>query len=554
MIPLLLNALKALSLQKQLNSSDAALILKSLLHNQHFQVQSLRRGERLAIFQTVTNIFSYFSMKQLLTCKESAVTFTNNELLLGLIQAVEAEKHPNNLMICFDLCTTAATTLDLAQLGKSINPLLVYCTLLSHQFWTGDELFDVVSCYFPIDFTAPPGKNEITADDLRASLRKFMTSNACFALQGIPLAIEKLTSSIPSARIEAAQLLEQMAVHFPTSCFKPFTLTLWDALQSEIFNPLGTQATQIDQFTKCLTSIVKNLQKDEAIFKEFLKISSTQLDRFIIDESLRFVKPSARAISCFLQGLTQPSPHLQHFLEKYLEVYKKCDSDRKRGIVLQAFDIVLATNPLAAEIESNLSEEILAILLTFCSTTCVCGDVNQNSSTEGIESAFKCLGNLIKFSGTENLIPLRTKSLDAVMLLLLNPKFLDIAKPFAINCVSLLVENSKIEDLSHDIKNIDLLIEHVEKCPNETMIYWQSLVIALCKSRASAQYFSEKCVKWHCDGKEQLVMHMIESLLVLYQRNPAIGRTIETMLVDFLKNRMLASETLRRLIAQVVSC
>lgn len=65
-----------------------------------------------------------------------------------------------------------------------------------------EELFDVVSCYFPISFTPPPDSvHGITRADLGNALQATLTCTACFAPLFVPMLTEKLSSSVRSASL-----------------------------------------------------------------------------------------------------------------------------------------------------------------------------------------------------------------------------------------------------------------------------------------------------------------------------------------------------------------
>ena len=83
-----------------------------------------------------------------------------------------------------------------------------------------EELFDVVSCYFPISFTPPPGNvHGITRDDLANALQTTLTCTSLFAPLFIPMLVEKLSSSLRSAFHISAEICSWAAT---THCPHPF--------------------------------------------------------------------------------------------------------------------------------------------------------------------------------------------------------------------------------------------------------------------------------------------------------------------------------------------
>lgn len=70
-----------------------------------------------------------------------------------------------------------------------------------------EELFDVISCYFPISFSPPPNTvHAITRQDLAAALQDALTCTPLFAPLFIPMLVEKLCSSL---RCPAPSLLSR---------------------------------------------------------------------------------------------------------------------------------------------------------------------------------------------------------------------------------------------------------------------------------------------------------------------------------------------------------
>lgn len=66
--------------------------------------------------------------------------------VLGVISAMDGERDPRNLMFLFDWLPEFFKTIDLVHLTE--------------------DMFEVIACYFPIDFRAPP-----TDPDVRMIVR-----------------------------------------------------------------------------------------------------------------------------------------------------------------------------------------------------------------------------------------------------------------------------------------------------------------------------------------------------------------------------------------------
>lgn len=74
-----------------------------------------------------------------------------------------------------------------------------------------DELFDKVSCYFPINFEPPKDdKYKITPEILQEKLNKCFTATPLFQRLSFPFVLDKLNSSSIDTKFECYSLLKKM--------------------------------------------------------------------------------------------------------------------------------------------------------------------------------------------------------------------------------------------------------------------------------------------------------------------------------------------------------
>ncbi len=107
-------------------------LIKSILREIH--VQSMVQSDRLIIF----NICHFVLCSQIHTEIILNEKF-DTDFVYGFIQAMDGEKDPRNLVICFECIQ-----------------------MICHKFRLGpfvEETFEVFSCYFPIDFTPVNSQN-----------------------------------------------------------------------------------------------------------------------------------------------------------------------------------------------------------------------------------------------------------------------------------------------------------------------------------------------------------------------------------------------------------
>ncbi|XP_065655736.1 MMS19 nucleotide excision repair protein homolog isoform X1 [Hydra vulgaris] len=223
-------------------------LLKSLFAEVH--VQSLVQSDR----KNVYNIFS-----NLLTTKLSVLQSISSEFLLGFIQAMDSESDPRNLLICF------------------ANSKIIIENFDFHLFC--EEFFDVLSCYFPVDFTPPDNDNiSVKKDDLVIGLRSCFVSTKEFAPYAIPLFVEKLSSSLLDAKKDVLITFSECLKLYDSVSVEPFLTELWlcirkDYLLSDDKDVSPLYLNFVHEFVLCLSrsaSFEYLLQLVELLIKDCL--------------------------------------------------------------------------------------------------------------------------------------------------------------------------------------------------------------------------------------------------------------------------------------------
>ncbi|KAL4625999.1 hypothetical protein ACB092_05G064500 [Castanea dentata] len=126
-------------------STDAKAVAESFLQN--LQVQSLGQHDRKLCFELLECLLERYP---------NTVTPMGDELIYGICEAVDSEKDPQCLMLTFHIVEV------LVQLFPD--------TSGPFASFAGD-LFEILSCYFPIHFTHPRGEDlGIKRDDLSRAL------------------------------------------------------------------------------------------------------------------------------------------------------------------------------------------------------------------------------------------------------------------------------------------------------------------------------------------------------------------------------------------------
>jgi DNA repair/transcription protein MET18/MMS19 len=256
---------------KNLNEEHALYIIKTMLRDVH--VQSLVQSDRFIVY----SICDYY------VCNYVPIIIGNKcemDFIYGFIQAMDAEKDPRNLVICFRIIVSIAKNLDL---GNFV-----------------DDMFEVFSCYFPIDFNTPPNETSITKEGLIGLLRSCFASSSKFAKHAIPLLVEKLSSDVDSAKLDSLLTFIECSKTYDINDYKEYIEPLWTNFQQLTMST--TNAVIEDACLKsieCLTvSIAKCMQREGTLLSldNFINkcIDCTLI--YLKDADLKLIWPSAKCL------------------------------------------------------------------------------------------------------------------------------------------------------------------------------------------------------------------------------------------------------------------
>ncbi|PRP88423.1 hypothetical protein PROFUN_03337 [Planoprotostelium fungivorum] len=194
-----------IALMKYHNLSDT--VVQELLRNlfNEVNVQSLSQTNRKVAFELLTLSLNRY---------QTATQELKSDFVFGFIQAMDGEKDPRNLLIVFRLV-----------------PIII--NLFPDYTRFSEELFEVVSCYFPITFK--PKSNDpaaISREDLITSLRNAMTSSPAFASFCLPFLLDKLSSDLKETKLDSLVTLSVAAGAFGNAS-EPFLEQVWSGLRLE---------------------------------------------------------------------------------------------------------------------------------------------------------------------------------------------------------------------------------------------------------------------------------------------------------------------------------
>lgn len=216
----LLGSLALLKREKSVGSvnvEDAKLLAESAL--KHLEVQALAQQDRMVCLEL---------FECLLLQHSSAAADLGSLLADGVCLAIDGEKDPRCLLVAFHI----------VELVVKLFP-----DPKGHMGSLSEEMFSIVSCYFPISFNPAVGdKRGITREDLSTALMHCFASTRLFADFCIPLLLEKLSSSLRTAKRDSLKFLGFCSLHYGVDVLRKHAASIWMALKHELLLFQKTEA------------------------------------------------------------------------------------------------------------------------------------------------------------------------------------------------------------------------------------------------------------------------------------------------------------------------
>ncbi|XP_068637897.1 MMS19 nucleotide excision repair protein homolog isoform X2 [Aristolochia californica] len=192
-------------------NSDARLLAESFLQN--IQVQSLAQYDRKLCFEL---------LECLLDCFADAVIPLADGLIYGICEAIDEEKDPRCLMLTFHLVEKLVH-----RFPNPFDPIGSFAA----------DLFEILGRYFPIYFTHPENNDiEVKREDLSRALMCAFGSSLIFEPYAIPLLLEKLSSSLPLAKLDSLKYLRHCSLHYGADRMMKHANAIWSSLKDIIMS------------------------------------------------------------------------------------------------------------------------------------------------------------------------------------------------------------------------------------------------------------------------------------------------------------------------------
>ncbi|CAO1949082.1 unnamed protein product [Urochloa humidicola] len=192
-------------------TADVKRLVESFLQN--VQVQSLATADRKLCFQILSCILDQYP---------EAVKTMDGEQLYWICEAIDEEKDPECMKLSFHVV-------------EVVMKLFPDPSGLAAQF--ASEFFEILSKYFPVYFTHGAGDDlNATRDDLSTALMHAFCSTPYFEPFAIPLLLDKLSSSLPLAKLESLKYLENCIRFYGADRMVRHASALWFKLKEVIFS------------------------------------------------------------------------------------------------------------------------------------------------------------------------------------------------------------------------------------------------------------------------------------------------------------------------------
>ncbi|XP_050396274.2 MMS19 nucleotide excision repair protein homolog isoform X1 [Patella vulgata] len=238
------------------------------------QNQSLSQVDRRSVYNIINSLLST-KLAELQTMK--------SDFVHGYIQTMDAEKDPRNLILAFQISKTVILNFS----------LVVFV----------EEMFEVISCYFPVSFTPPPDNpHGITKEDLVLSLRACLASTPLFGEYCLPLLLEKLTSDIQSAKIDSLQTLAECASVYGSSALKEYISSFYSCIRKEVVEEDSEQVKYAG--LNALSAIISTLSSDisdiesPSVLKSYIEEILAEYRVYLLKSDVKILYSTSSLLHC----------------------------------------------------------------------------------------------------------------------------------------------------------------------------------------------------------------------------------------------------------------
>ncbi|KYN36651.1 MMS19 nucleotide excision repair protein like protein [Trachymyrmex septentrionalis] len=259
-IPSVLSGIQAIVNMIHLPQNASSSLLRVMF--EHVQCQSQLLSERHKI---------YLIFKSLIENRLNDLKPMGPDLVYGISSSMDGERDPNNLMLLFNMLPHFIKNFPLGHLTE--------------------EMFEVMACYFPVDFNPSGIENlNVTREDLAEKLAPCLCAIPEFADYCLPLIIDKSYSTLRVAKLDSLNLLRESVQIFGLSKIESYLPDLWTTLKKEVIP--GRDVEIRDTALQAITSLIKVISVDETVCKNFIDKIIVDVKSSLCDVQLSLYRPA----------------------------------------------------------------------------------------------------------------------------------------------------------------------------------------------------------------------------------------------------------------------
>ncbi|XP_063220650.1 MMS19 nucleotide excision repair protein homolog isoform X2 [Bacillus rossius redtenbacheri] len=295
--------------------------------------------------QTQTDRYTLYRILQLL-CDNNGTELVADvpDLVLGIISMIDGERDPRNLLFIF-----------------SWLPRFIASFPLGHLV---EEMFEVLACYFPVDFRLKADDpEEVSRDQLAAALQNCLVGSPQFSEWCLPLLLDKLGSSLHRAKLDSLRLLAAGCKVFPCCDLRASWNKLWHLLLPEMLP--GTDRELREEAVHSVQALVQaaTVSPDHAFLHQLLSTLLAATDSCICDAQLNLFAPAVGLIVA-VSVVSANACHIvaSEVVPLWVEQLRARSEPREREGVLQALTALLsACTTHGAQASGHVTADIVML-------------------------------------------------------------------------------------------------------------------------------------------------------------------------------------------------
>ncbi|XVE88815.1 hypothetical protein DITRI_Ditri19aG0098700 [Diplodiscus trichospermus] len=281
------------------SGSDAKAVAESFLQN--LLVQSLGQYERKLCFEILECLLERYP---------NAVASLGDNLIYGICEAVDGEKDPHCLVLTFHIIEVLSRLFP-----DPVGPLASFA----------HDLFEILGCYFPIHFTHPKGEDvDIKRDDLARALMLAFSSTPLFEPFAVPLLLEKLSSSLPSAKVDSLRYLSDCTVKYGVDRMAKHGEAIWFSLKDVVFTSVDSVLSFSPESLEGLGLPENEIAAEALSLLEKLIVQNTKffLDLIVSDKDISMIFNTISSYNTYHE-IPSPSKQRLHAVGRILSTSAK---------------------------------------------------------------------------------------------------------------------------------------------------------------------------------------------------------------------------------------